>query len=222
MVVNLAGGESIGLHMNAAGTILVQPSSLTSATSTTPIVPLGALVAQLGYTMVWDKNKCRLQGPNGEAISLKVRDGCPEITEHQALELISRLEDSRLKQLRENTAETRSKVRAAAMAMSRTWFDHLLSYVGSDFASEGFKAVEAAPFLDGIPKQCVAGIFDSVPERNGWDILRGLKHLNRKTRKRLWSSSSWIVHLFAGEPHGKSWARGFGVGHRKGSFAEHP
>ena len=183
--VNLAGGESVGLRMNAAGTILVQPSSLTTASSTSPIVPLGALVAQLGYTMVWAKHKCRLQGPNGESINLKVRDGCPEITEHQALELISRLEDSRLEQLRANTAETRAKVRAAAMAMSRTWFDHLLSYVDSEFSSEGFKAVDAAPFLDGIPKQCVAGIFDSVPESNGWDVLRGLKHLNRKDQEEI-------------------------------------
>ena len=199
VIVNLAGGESVGLRMNKAGTILVQPTSLTSATSTAPIVPLGALVSQLGYMMVWTKNRCRLEGPNGEIINLKVKDGCPELTEHQALELISRLEDSRLEQLRANTADTRSRVRAAALAMNRTWFDHLLSYVDSEFSSEGFKAIEAAPFLDGIPRPCLTGIFDSVPESNGWDVLRGLKHLNRKTRKRLWSSNSWIVHLFAGD-----------------------
>ncbi|CAE7943608.1 TY2B-B, partial [Symbiodinium sp. KB8] len=34
VIVNLAGGESVGLRMNKAGTILVQPTSLTSATST--------------------------------------------------------------------------------------------------------------------------------------------------------------------------------------------
>ncbi|OLQ05967.1 hypothetical protein AK812_SmicGene10791 [Symbiodinium microadriaticum] len=152
VIVNLAGGESVGLRMNKAGTILVQPTSLTSATSTSPIVPLGALVSQLGYMMVWTKNRCRLEGPNGEIINLKVKDGCPELTEHQALELISRLEDSRLEQLRANTADTRSRVRAAALAMNRTWFDHLLSYVDSEFSSEGFKAIEAAPFLDGIPR----------------------------------------------------------------------
>ena len=199
VVVNLAGGESVGLRMNEAGTILVQPTSLTSASSTAPIVPLGALVSQLGYTMVWGKNKCKLEGPSGESINLKVREGCPEITEHQALELISRIEDRRLEQLRVNTSDTRTRVKAAAMAMNRTWFDHLLAYVNSDFSSEGFKAVEAAPFLDGVPRPCLAGIFEAVPESNGWDILRGLKHLNRKTRKKLWSSDSWIVHLFAGD-----------------------
>ena len=228
VVVRLAGGESVSLKMNNGGTIVVPMASATMGSSSTPIVPLGALVSQLGYSMVWAKNKCRLEGPQGEIINMKIRDGCPELTEHQALELIARLEDARLDQLRKNTAETKTRVRAAAMAMSRTWFDHLLSYVDSEFSSEGFKAVEAAPFLDGIPKQCLAGIFDSVPESNGWDILRGLKHLNRKTRKRLWSSDSWIVHLFAGGPsqkgfvpYGKSWACGFGTGHRERPYAEH-
>ena len=199
VVVRLAGGESVNLKMNTGGTILVPMASATTGSSSSPIVPLGALVSQLGYSMVWAKNKCRLEGPQGEIINMKIRDGCPELTEHQALELVARLEDSRLEQLRRNTAETKTRVRAAAMAMSRTWFDHLLSYVDSEFSSEGFKAVENAPFLDGIPKSCLVGIFDSVPESNGWDVLRGLKHLNRKARKRLWSSNSWIVHLFAGD-----------------------
>ena len=34
---------------------------------------------------------------------------------------------------------------------------------------------------------------------NGWDALKGLKHLNRRTRKRLWTSSQWVVHLYAGK-----------------------
>ena len=117
--VNLAGGETVDLRMNTAGTILVPRGSLTSAKATTPIVPLGALVSQLGYTMTWGNTKCRLEGRNGEVIQLKVREGCPEITEHEALKLIAQLEDSRLKDLRMNTAETRQRVRAAALAMEK-------------------------------------------------------------------------------------------------------
>ena len=55
VIVNLAGGESVGLRMNTAGTILVPISSRTTASSMAPIVPLGALVSQLGYTMTWGK-----------------------------------------------------------------------------------------------------------------------------------------------------------------------
>eukprot|EP00439_Symbiodinium_sp_Y106_P025509 s7582_g3.t1 len=197
--VNLAGGESVSLKMNEAGTILVPRHSPTSATSTSPIVPLGALVSQLGYTMTWGKTKCRLVGRNGEVINLRVREGCPEITEHEALKLIAQLEDSRLQELRTNTADTRQRVRAAALAMERNWFDHLISYVDSELASEALKAVDAAPFLKEVPQPCKADLVDALPEANGWQSLRGLEHLNRRMRKRLWSSNKWIVHVFAGK-----------------------
>ncbi|CAE7254018.1 unnamed protein product [Symbiodinium sp. CCMP2592] len=199
VTVNLAGGESVGLRMNVAGTILVPVSSLTSATSSTPIVPLGALVSQLGYTMTWGKSKCRLEGRNGEIITLRIRDGCPEVTEQEALKLISQLEDARLQELRTSTAETRAKVKAAAVAMEKTWFDHLLAYVDGEISSEALKAVETAPFLREVPRPCKVGLAEPFPEANGWQALKGLEHLNRRTRKRLWSSDQWIVHLFAGK-----------------------
>ncbi|CAE7367174.1 unnamed protein product [Symbiodinium sp. CCMP2592] len=199
VTVNLAGGESISLRMNAAGTILVPINSMTAASSTLPIVPLGALVSQLGYTMTWGKTKCKLEGKNGEVIVLRVRDGCPEVTEQEALKLISQLEDARLEELRENTKDTRTKVKAAALAMERTWFDYLLSYIDGGLSSQALKAVESAPFLQEVPRECKAGLVDAVPEANGWQALKGLEHLNRKTRKRLWASDKWLVHLYAGK-----------------------
>ncbi|CAE7200035.1 GIP, partial [Symbiodinium sp. CCMP2456] len=59
-------------------------------------------------------------------------------------------------------------------------------------------AVEAAPSFQDLPQPCLEGLVDALPEQNGWDVLKGLQHLNRRTRKRLWSSDKWIVHLFAG------------------------
>ncbi|OLP75136.1 Retrovirus-related Pol polyprotein from transposon TNT 1-94 [Symbiodinium microadriaticum] len=199
VIVNLAGGESVSLRMNEAGTILVPRASDTTSSSSAPIVPLGALVSQLGYTMVWERNKCKLESRHGEVINLRVRDGCPEIMEHEALKLIAQLEDKRLEELRSSTVVTKQRIKAAALAMNKTWFDHLLTYVDSTLTSEAYKSIEAATFLEGIPKQCVAGMFDAIPENNGWNVLKGLKHLNRKSRKRLWSSKSWMVHLFAGD-----------------------
>ncbi|CAE7623069.1 unnamed protein product [Symbiodinium sp. CCMP2592] len=199
VTVNLAGGESIGLRMNAAGTILVPINSRTSAMSTAPIVPLGALINQLGYTMTWGKTKCKLEGKNGEVMVLRVREGCPEVTEQEALKLISELEDVRLQELRENTRDTRSRVKAAALAMERTWFDYLISYIDGGISSQALKAVESAPFLQEVPRECKAGLVDAVPEANGWQALKGLERLNRKTRKRLWTSNKWLVHLYAGQ-----------------------
>ena len=39
---------------------------------------------------------CQLIGRDGETLVLRVRDGCPETTEQQALELIARVEDQKL------------------------------------------------------------------------------------------------------------------------------
>ena len=207
VVVNLAGGESVALRINQAGTILVPLVGQGSTSSASaPIVPLGALVGQLGYSMMWSGTKCKLEGRNGEVLNLRVRDGCPEIAERDALRLIAMLEDKQLQELKNNTATTRRKVKAAAMMMERTWFDHLQSYTASSISTEALKAVEAAPFFRDIPRQCLAGLVEAVPELNGWEALKGLEHLNRRTRKRLWSSDKWLVHLFAGEREKKDWA----------------
>ncbi|OLP97909.1 hypothetical protein AK812_SmicGene19691 [Symbiodinium microadriaticum] len=161
VIVNLAGGESVALRINQAGTILVPlvgPASSASA----PIVPLGALVGQLGYSMMWSGTRCRLEGRNGEVLNLRVRDGCPEIAERDALRLIAMLEDKQLQELKNNTAITKRKVKAAAMMMERTWFDHLQSYTTSSISTEALKAVEAAPFFRDVPKQCLAGLAEAA------------------------------------------------------------
>ncbi|CAE7453194.1 TY5A [Symbiodinium sp. CCMP2592] len=133
VVVNLAGGESVSLRMNQAGTIL----------------------------------------------------------------------DENLESLKANTTATRRRVKAAALSMERSWFDYLLSYVDGEMASEALKAVESAPFLQEVPRQCKAGLVEPFPEANGWSALKGLEHLNRRTRKRLWSSDKWLVHLFSGKKERK-------------------
>ncbi|CAE7231746.1 RE2 [Symbiodinium sp. CCMP2456] len=204
VVVNLAGGESVSLRMNEAGTILVPSATTTTMNSSAPIVPLGALVGQLGYTMTWSSNRCRLEGRDGDTYNLRAREGCPEIAEHDALRLIARLEDENLELLRNNTDATKRRVKAAALAMERTWFDYLMSYVDGAMASEALKAIEAASFLQEVPKPCKEGLVESFPEANGWESLKGLQHLNRRTRKRLWSSDKWLVHLFCGKQERKN------------------
>ena len=199
VTVNLAGGQSILLRMNKAGTILVPTTASTDTTSSTPIVPLGALVGQLGYTMTWSKSKCKLEGKNGEVFSLRIREGCPEITERDALKLIARLEDDNLELLKSNVESTRQRVRAAAMALEKTWFDRLIAYVDGEITSEAWQAIETAPFFQDVPRPCLAGLVEAVPETNGWTVLRGLEHLNRRARKKLWVSNKWLVHLFSGE-----------------------
>ena len=122
--------------MNKGSTLLVPNSSTTRTSSTAPIVPLGSLVAVLGYKMERHGTKCRLTSKEGEILNSRVRDGCPEITERQALELIAKLEDQKLQALKDATAVTKGKIREAVIALNKSWFDHLVSYCGSGIGTE--------------------------------------------------------------------------------------
>ena len=205
VVVHLAGGEVVELRMNKAGTLLVPVTANPRATSSAPIVPLGSLVGMLGYSMEWSGSRCRLVGRDGDAISLRIRDGCPEVTEAQALSLIARIEDKKLEQLKKAMLTTKERIRESVIAINKTWFDHLLTFVDSGSGVDSMTAVQSAPFFRDVPAPALYGISESLAaEDNGWDALRGLVHLNRRTRKRFWGSKQWVVHLFAGKKPNES------------------
>ena len=199
VVVHLAGGEVVEMKMNDAGTLLVPATGSTRSTTSSPIVPLGSLAGVLGYRMERRGSRCRLISREGQTINLRVRDGCPEVTEAQALELISRIEEEKLMNLKDATVITEGRIRESVISMNKTWFDHLISYCRSGIGNEALKAIHNAPFLQELPQDTYAGLSEAAPIDNGWDALKGLKHLNRRTRKRLWSSSQWVVHLYAGK-----------------------
>ncbi|CAE7228639.1 RE1, partial [Symbiodinium sp. CCMP2456] len=199
VVVHLAGGEVVELRMNSAGTLLVPSSGMTRTASTAPIVPLGSLVGVLGYRMEWHGSRCRLTSREGDVLNLRVRDGCPEVTEQQALDLIAKIEDKKLQTLRTSTEATKGAVRESMLVLNRSWFDHLISYCRSGIGSEALSAIQSAPFFQEVPQEALRGLSEADPISNGWDALRGLQHLNRRTRKKLWASKNWVVHLFAGK-----------------------
>ena len=149
--------------------------------------------------MEWRGNRCRLISREGQAINLRVRDGCPEVTEVQALELIARIEEEKLTNLVDATSVTKGRIRESVISMNKTWFDHLISYCRSGVGSEALKAIHKAPFLQELPPENYAGLSEAAPISNGWDALKGLRHLNRRNRKKLWSSHQWVVHLYSGK-----------------------
>ena len=97
--VTLAGDNSTSMCLTQSGTLLLPP--LERAGSVQPIVPMGAVIEQLGYSLVWSAGSCKLYPPNGKALRLRVKNGCPEVVESQALTLISRLEEHKLQQVEE-------------------------------------------------------------------------------------------------------------------------
>ncbi|CAE7339337.1 GIP, partial [Symbiodinium microadriaticum] len=101
--------------------------------------------------------------------------------------------------LKHFVAASRRKIREAVTAINKTWFDHMLTFCDSGAGVDSMIAVQSAPVFRDVPQEALYGISEAIAEDNGWEALRGLIHLNRRTRERLWSSRQWVVHLFVGK-----------------------
>ncbi|CAE7233153.1 RE1 [Symbiodinium natans] len=196
--VVLAGGEQVQMKMNNAGTLLFGADGTARETTTNAIVPVGELVKTLGYRFEWGPASCHLVGPDGTIVRLSTKEGCPHISEARALELISKIEKKKLDQFTENVKGTEARVQAMARTLDKSWFDYLGEACYGHSGQED-KAVAAAPFLKDVPAEALYGLATNVDNESGWQILKKLTFLNRRQRRRLWSSKSWVVHLFAGK-----------------------
>ena len=203
--VALAGDNTTSMRLTTSGTLLLPPGR---DGLVQPIVPMGAIIQQLGYKLVWSAGSCKLYPPDGRSIRLRVKNGCPEMVESQALTLISRLEEHKLNQadeLRRRAEEGKDRIRQAKLTMDKTWWDHTMDYVNSGDLATGNMAISTAPFFQDVPDRALSGILTpgGVEREPFWDALRAaLPHLNRRRRKALHDSKNWVVHLFAGsKPH---------------------
>ena len=86
VTVQLAGDAYVPTRQTSAGTILSEDQM------SQVIVPLGKVIANLGFRMHWTSEECYLSGADGEIIHLDVVRGCPEVSEDVARRLIDRLE----------------------------------------------------------------------------------------------------------------------------------
>ena len=162
-------------------------------------MPMGALVATLGYKMEWNQSRCKLIGRNGEEIKLKVRGGCPELSEAQALSLIARLEEDKLKSLNDSAIQSQGRIREAALRLKETWFDRLRRYAENGNIAEATQAIGEAPHHKGILQQCFEGIAVEMGDGSLWTLAKGLGFWNRRRRKQLVQSNRIVLHLFSGK-----------------------
>ena len=205
ILVELAGGSSLVMRMGSQGSLLMPPRSTppmrsTTATGAQTIVPVGQLVKVLGYTLVWGPGKCFLEDQTGERTALSTTSGCPQLCEAEALALIARIEDRRRETLENLVEDTRDRVTAAAVAMQKSWQDHLQEYVETGSTVAGGKAVRDAGFLRGLPAECLEGLVQEGITPGSWSIMKSVDFLSRAQRRHLWGARRWIVHIFAGNP----------------------
>ena len=80
--VSLAGDTTTTMRLTSSNTLLLPPGR---DGLVQPIVPMGAIIEQLGYKLVWSAGSCKLYPPDGKSLRLRVKNGCPELVESQAL-----------------------------------------------------------------------------------------------------------------------------------------
>ena len=204
--VQLAGTHTLLMRMTSTGTLLMPYGNKREHAregqegSGQTIVPIGQLVHTLGYSLHWTPTSCYLQDSNGIETVLKVKSGCPQLQEVEALSLIARIEERKKEHLENETLVLQDKVEVASRLMEKTWEDHLRVYAQNGKMGDGLRALRDAPFLDDLPCECLCGLVPADVEDTGWEILKELSFLNRSQRRRLLLAKRWVVHLFAGEP----------------------
>ena len=91
--VTLAGEGVRVLRQNDQGTILVEKEQ----GQVQPIVPLGALIQDLGYTLHWGPSFLKLTHPTKGPVKVRINNNCPEVAACDALAMIRELEMSQVK-----------------------------------------------------------------------------------------------------------------------------
>ncbi|OLP92560.1 Retrovirus-related Pol polyprotein from transposon TNT 1-94 [Symbiodinium microadriaticum] len=205
VAVQLAGNHKLMMRITEAGTLLMPYKPLgtgpgdTDAATTQTIVPMGQLIQTLGYTMVWSKDSCYMESPEGERVQLQMESGCPQLCELEALSLIARLEDRRLEELNNATVTTKDKLQVSALAMDRSWDYYLMDYVQTGSFESGLRAARDAPFFADLPGECLSGLVPIESLWSGWDIMKELGCFTRSQRRKIHQAKRWVVHLFAGK-----------------------
>ena len=74
--MSLAGNTTTTVRLASSGTLLLPPGRDGLAQ---PIVPMSAIIEQLGYKLVWSAGSCKLYPPDGKSLRLKIKNSCPHI-----------------------------------------------------------------------------------------------------------------------------------------------
>ena len=129
--VTLAGEDVRVLRQNQQGTILVQEENA----QVQPIVPLGAVIENLGYTLLWSPRNLRLTHPTRKSIKVRIRNHCPEVAACDALELMQELEMSQTNALNTHVDSLRARLEVMKKEEKRDWTELL-----KEFARTGSRA----------------------------------------------------------------------------------
>ncbi|OLQ05728.1 Copia protein [Symbiodinium microadriaticum] len=192
--VTLAGEDVRVLRQNDRGTILVQESS----PSIQPIVPLGAVIENLGYTLHWSPKNLRLVHPNKKAIQVRIKNHCPEIATIDALNLIQELEMKNVHELNVQVESLKARLEVIKKEETREWWELLREYARTGERPVLLKAILTSPITKDLPADVQNLLLEDFRVEDGEKYMK-LLPLSRRRRRALLSSRSWVVNLFSGD-----------------------
>ena len=195
--VELADGQTVKLKQTSTGTLLKVEDGSPQA----PIVPLGALVQQLGCSISWSKRQgLKVYHPVHGDLKVKMKGTCPYVSEVEVLKLISEIEGKNLERLQQTTI--RSLWASTPSTAPLPWTSNLEIYASTGKRGNALAATMDPTFpvyLETATQRfSFVGPADiDLSDESGWNYLKSLP-VNRKNRRRL-HGSRWIVHLYDGK-----------------------
>ncbi|CAE7355869.1 RE2, partial [Symbiodinium sp. KB8] len=191
--VTLAGEDEKILRQNSKGTILVQEEN----SRVQPIVPLGAIIEDLGYTLHWTPTKLRLTHPEKGMIRVRVNNHCPEVAACDALAMIHELEMKQVNSLNHNLEALKARLDVMKLQDTRDWVELLREYGVNGSRGSLLKVLLKCPFTKDLPQDVHNLMLESFDVDQGETYLKALP-ISRRTRKALMNSKRWVVSLFNG------------------------
>ena len=185
--VTLAGEDEKILKQNTQGTILVQEEHRVQ-----PIVPLGALIEDLGYTLHWTPTKLRLTHPEKGSVRVRVNNHCPEVAACDALAMIRELEMNKVRELNSSVATLKARLEMVKLEEKRDWIEILRSYAKKGERGELLKALMKCPFTKDLPGDVQSLMLETFEPTKGDTYLKALP-ITRRMRKSLMASKKWVV-----------------------------
>ena len=182
--VVLAGDARSTVLQTSAGTLLAEGEKAQT------IVPLGALISELGCDFRWSRKGLRLWHPSLGFIKTSIVDGCPQLAETEALRLIAELEQSRLNDYTARLNELEARLQATED--TQPWVTALERFVKGGDRRDLMLAIERMSFFEAMDAKALVSMVEEVELDKGWEYLKSF-NLPRAKRKRLLHSDCWFV-----------------------------
>eukprot|EP00439_Symbiodinium_sp_Y106_P081273 s340_g20.t1 len=201
--VTLAGEDTRVLRQNVCGTVLVTDAG---SDRIQPIVPMGALVEDLGCSLQWHRGALKLRHPtkgfikvylNNNCPEVYLNNNCPEVNFREAHRLIKELECKHLAQLSSQVNSLTARLEVLRKEEKRTWME-MMEYVNTGCQATLTRVLLTCPFTKDLPGEVQAMVAEGFDPDGGENYMKELP-LTKRRRRLLMRSNAWVLHFYAGE-----------------------